>query len=177
MMFCWLHCYAATPARLWLFRNFDEEQPIMPEKTHIPLSAADVKRPRPYKTSEINIRLSIFATNEQYHQMCGRAKVMQPLVSVSAAKLSRHHLRPNSPPCAIQSGHRKRRVEASSYPIVVEKHSPRRRFRLEQRNRPITRTRLVNGPPRKREGKVRMRDDLHQCVRPSDGESVLLGVA
>ena len=62
---------------LWLFRNFDEEQPIMPEKTHIPLSAADVKRPRPYKTSEINIRLSIFATNEQYHQMCGRAITLQ----------------------------------------------------------------------------------------------------
>ena len=81
-----VHCYAATLCKvmqppgttLWLFRNFDEEQPIMPEKTHIPLSAADVKRPRPYKTSEINIRLSIFATNEQYHQMCGRANVMPP---------------------------------------------------------------------------------------------------
>jgi hypothetical protein len=65
-------------ALLWLFRNFGEEQPILPEKKHIPLSAADVRRPRPHKTSEINIRLSAFATNEQYHQMCGRTTVMLP---------------------------------------------------------------------------------------------------
>src|ERR1035441_3583151 len=63
---------------LWLFRNSGQDQPIMPEKTHIPLPAADVRRPRPYKASEINIRLSTFATNEQYHQMCGRANVMPP---------------------------------------------------------------------------------------------------
>ena len=55
----------------------------MPEKTHIPLPAADVRRPRPYKISEINIRLSTFATNEQYHQMCGRANVvMLPLLTL-----------------------------------------------------------------------------------------------
>jgi hypothetical protein len=68
-------------ATLWLFCNFDEEQPKLPEKKHTPLSAADVRRPRPYKTSEINIRLSAFATNEQYHQMCGRANIMLPLAA------------------------------------------------------------------------------------------------
>ena len=72
---------------LRLFRNFDEEQPIMPEKTHIPLSAADVKRPRPYKTSEINIRLSISATNEQYHQMCGRASLKLPVSTLESCQV------------------------------------------------------------------------------------------
>jgi hypothetical protein len=57
---------------LGVFRNFGEEQPIMTEKAHKLLSASGARRRRPYKTSQINIRLSAFAANEQYHQMCGR---------------------------------------------------------------------------------------------------------
>jgi hypothetical protein len=68
-------------ATLWLLRNFGEEQPIMPEKAHNPLSAAGARRQRAYKTSEINISLSVLATNEQYHQMCGRTNVMPPLAT------------------------------------------------------------------------------------------------
>jgi hypothetical protein len=64
---------------IWVFRNFGEKQPIMTEKAHKLLSAAGARRRRPYKTSQINIRLSAFAANEQYHQMCGRTNDMPPL--------------------------------------------------------------------------------------------------
>jgi hypothetical protein len=74
---------------LWLLRNFGEEQPIMPEKAHNPLSAAGARRQRPYKTPEINISLSAFTTNEQYHQMCGRTNTMPPLNFLPSGGLKR----------------------------------------------------------------------------------------
>ena len=68
---CWLQCYGSSAILVKNCRNCRK-------RSISRLSAADVRRPRPYKTSEINIRLSAFATNGQYHQMCGRANVMPP---------------------------------------------------------------------------------------------------